>query len=68
MWCGISTVGEHPEWHQRRGQSTILNKVVKGLSVGGEFPSHLQKGVRLRVFPQMPSGYATISSALLTGR
>lgn len=33
------------------GKSTILNKVVKGLSVGGEFPSHLQKGVRLRVFP-----------------
>ena len=31
------------------GKSTILNKVVKGLSAGGEFPSHLLKGVHLKV-------------------
>ncbi len=34
------------------GKSTILNKVVKGLSQGGEFPSHLLKGVRLKVVPE----------------
>jgi predicted ATP-binding protein involved in virulence len=34
------------------GKSTILNKVVKGLSQGGEFPSHLLKGVRLKVCPE----------------
>jgi predicted ATPase len=34
------------------GKSTILNKVIKGLSAGGEFPSHLLKGVRLEVFPE----------------
>ena len=34
------------------GKSTILNKVVKGLSAGGEFPSHLLKGVRLQVSPE----------------
>jgi excinuclease ATPase subunit len=33
------------------GKSTILNKVVRGLSQGGEFPSHLLKGVRLKVSP-----------------
>lgn len=33
------------------GKSTILNKVVKGLSAGGEFPSHLLKGVHLKVCP-----------------
>lgn len=33
------------------GKSTILNKVVRGLSQGGEFPSHLLKGVRLKVNP-----------------
>ena len=33
------------------GKSTIINKVVKGLSAGGEFPSHMLKGVRLKVFP-----------------
>ena len=27
------------------GKSTILNKVVKGLAAGGEFPSHMIKGV-----------------------
>ena len=31
------------------GKSTILNKVIKGLSAGGEFPSHMLKGVRLSV-------------------
>ena len=33
------------------GKSTIINKVVKGLAAGGEFPSHMLKGVHLRVFP-----------------
>ena len=33
------------------GKSTILNKVVKGLIAGGEFPSHMLKGVRLDVIP-----------------
>ena len=34
------------------GKSTILNKVVKSLSAGGEFPSHLLKGVHLKVEPE----------------
>ena len=34
------------------GKSTILNKVVKGLIVGGEFPSHMLKGVHLDVEPE----------------
>lgn len=34
------------------GKSTILNKVVKGLSAGGEFPSHTLKGVKLEVVPE----------------
>ena len=34
------------------GKSTILNKVVKGLSANGEFPSHMIKGVRLKVSPE----------------
>ena len=34
-----------------QGKSTILNKVVKGLSAGGEFPSHMLKGVKLDVEP-----------------
>ena len=34
------------------GTSTILNKVVKGLTAGGEFPSHMLKGVRLEVVPE----------------
>ena len=33
------------------GKSTILNKVVKGLLSGGEFPSHMLKGVKLDVVP-----------------
>jgi predicted ATPase len=35
-----------------QGKSTILNKVVKGLSAGGEFPSHMLKGVKLDVVPE----------------
>ena len=35
-----------------QGKSTIINKVVKGLSQGGEFPSHMLKGVRLEVMPE----------------
>ena len=35
-----------------QGKSTILNKVVKGLSAGGEFPSHMLKGVMLDVVPE----------------
>ena len=38
------------------GKSTILNRVVKGLSQGGEFPSHMLKGVRLKVCQRMQSG------------
>ena len=34
------------------GKSTILNKVVKGLSAGGEFPSHTLKGVHIEVVPE----------------
>ncbi|NPD91563.1 AAA family ATPase [Xylanibacter muris] len=34
------------------GKSTILNKVVKGLMQGGEFPSHLLKGVHIKVVPE----------------
>lgn len=34
------------------GKSTIINKVVKGLAAGGEFPSHTLKGVHLKVSPQ----------------
>lgn len=34
------------------GKSTILNKVVKGLAAGGEFPSHMLKGVHLQVEPE----------------
>ncbi len=33
------------------GKSTILNKVVKSVSAGGEFPSHMLKGVHLKVEP-----------------
>ncbi|MBR6841959.1 MAG: AAA family ATPase [Prevotella sp.] len=35
-----------------QGKSTILNKVVKGLSAGGEFPSHMLKGVKIDVEPE----------------
>ena len=33
------------------GKSTILSKVIRGLSQGGEFPRHLLKGVHLKVQP-----------------
>lgn len=33
------------------GKSTIINKVVKGLVGGGEFPSHMLKGVHVTVSP-----------------
>lgn len=33
------------------GKSTILNKVVRGLMRGGEFPSNLLPGVRMKVEP-----------------
>ena len=33
------------------GKSTILNKVVRSLKDGGEFSSHLLKGVHLTVNP-----------------
>ena len=35
-----------------QGKSTILNKVVTGLAAGGEFPSHMLKGVKLDVVPE----------------
>ena len=35
-----------------QGKSTILNKVVKGLVAGGEFPSQMLKGVKLDVEPE----------------
>uniref|UniRef100_A0AB33JJM0 AAA family ATPase n=3 Tax=unclassified Prevotella TaxID=2638335 RepID=A0AB33JJM0_9BACT len=58
LWSGV----KHVVWNLDRrvnilsgvngvGKSTILNKVLKGLSSGGEFPSHMLKGVRLRVSP-----------------
>ncbi len=34
-----------------QGKSTIINKVVKGLAAGGEYPSHMLMGVRLKVYP-----------------
>lgn len=34
------------------GKSTILNKVIKGLKSGGEFTSHMLKGVKLKVYPE----------------
>lgn len=58
LWSGV----KHILWNLDRnvnilsgvngvGKSTILNKVVKGLSAGGEFPSHMLKGVHLKVSP-----------------
>ena len=44
------------------GKSTIINKVVKGLAAGGEFPSHLLKGVRLSVVPDCTPCNANIST------
>ena len=34
------------------GKSTILNKVVRGLAAGGEFPSHMLKAGKLNVVPE----------------
>ena len=34
------------------GKSTILNKVVRGLAAGGEFPNHMLKGVKIKVVPE----------------
>ncbi|MCO6024318.1 AAA family ATPase [Prevotella cerevisiae] len=59
LWSGV----KHIIWNLDRkvnilsgingvGKTTILNKVVKGLSQGGEFPSHLLKGVHLKVHPE----------------
>ena len=59
LWSGK----KHIKWNLDRrvnilsgvngvGKSTILNKVVKGLAQGGEFPSHLLKGVHLKVEPE----------------
>lgn len=59
LWAGL----KHIRWTLDRkvnilsgingvGKSTILNKVIKGLSQGGEFPSHMMKGVRIKVSPR----------------
>ncbi len=59
LWSGV----KHIRWNLNRqvnilsgingvGKSTILNKVVRGLAQGGEFPSHMLKGVRLKVVPE----------------
>lgn len=59
LWSGV----KHIRWTLDRkinvlsgvngvGKSTIINKVVKGLAVGGEFPSHMLKGVHLDVYPE----------------
>ena len=58
LWAGH----KHIRWELNRhvnilsgingvGKSTILNKVVKGLAQGGEFPSHMLKGVHIKVSP-----------------
>ncbi len=59
LWSGV----KHIIWDLDRkvnvlsgingvGKTTILNKVVRGLAQGGEFPSHLLKGVHLTVYPE----------------
>lgn len=59
LWSGT----HHIKWKLHRkvnvlsgvngvGKSTILNKVTKVLSQGGEFPSHLIKGVRINAIPE----------------
>ena len=56
LWSGT----KHIKWNLDRrvnilsgvngvGKSTILNKLVKSLNAGGEFPSHLLKGVHVNV-------------------
>ena len=58
LWSGT----KHIKWNLDRrvnilsgvngvGKSTILNKLVKSLNAGGEFPSHLLKGVHVNVEP-----------------
>ena len=58
LWSGV----KHVVWNLDRqvnvlsgvngvGKSTILNKVIRGLKQGGEFPSHMLKGVHLKVSP-----------------
>lgn len=59
LWSGT----KHIRWDLNRqvnilsgingvGKSTIINKVVKGLSQGGEFRSNMVKGVSLKVYPK----------------
>lgn len=59
LWSGI----KHIKWELDRkvnilsgvngvGKSTILNKLIKSLNAGGEFPSHLLKGVHVDVSPE----------------
>ncbi len=59
LWAGL----KHIRWTLDRkvnilsgingvGKSTILNKVIKGLSQGGKFPSHMMKGVHIKVSPR----------------
>ena len=59
LWAGL----KHIRWTLDRkvnilsgingvGKSSILNKVIKGLSQGGEFPSHMMKGVHIKVSPR----------------
>ena len=59
LWAGL----KHIRWTLDRkvnilsgingvGKSTILNKVIKGLSQGDEFPSHMMKGVHIKVSPR----------------
>ena len=42
-----------------QGKSTILNKVVKGLSAGGEFPSTCSRASGSTWCPRTPDGFAT---------
>ena len=59
LWSGV----KHIIWDLDRkvnvlsgingvGKTTILNKGVRGMAQGGEFPSHLLKGVHLTVYPE----------------
>lgn len=42
-----------------QGKSTILNKVVKGLIAGGEFPRTCSRVFTWMWYPRMPSGFVT---------
>lgn len=46
------------------GKSTILNKVIKGLAAGGEFPSHMIKGVHLQVEPEEADSHHVLIGTL----